>query len=57
MKDQPEGFDASELTRALTAWEIDAVSLTYAPVGFGDHHWTAADAREGRWFSPAPLNG
>ncbi|MFJ6571835.1 phosphotransferase [Streptomyces sp. NPDC091292] len=50
MKDQPTDVDESALRRALTAWKIDTVSLTHAPVGFGDHHWTAVDARERRWF-------
>ncbi|MGH3923942.1 MAG: phosphotransferase enzyme family protein [Pseudonocardiaceae bacterium] len=50
MKDQPESLDESGLWRALPAWGIDAVSLAYAPVGFGDYHWTAVDDRERQWF-------
>ncbi|MEU8266150.1 hypothetical protein AB0B89_03205 [Sphaerisporangium sp. NPDC049002] len=38
------------MRRALCAWDVDAVSLAYAPVGFGDYHWTALDARGWRWF-------
>ncbi|NRQ38144.1 phosphotransferase [Nonomuraea sp. NN258] len=34
----------------MRAWGIEAVWLTYAPVGFGDHHWTAGDADGRRWF-------
>ncbi|MFF2848020.1 phosphotransferase [Streptomyces sp. NPDC058001] len=50
MKDQPADIDESALRRALTAWKIDAASLTYAPVGFGDHHWTAVDTGGRPWF-------
>lgn len=50
MKDRPEGVDEPGLRRALSAWEIDAVTLAYAPVGFGDYHWTAVDASERPWF-------
>src|SRR6266536_1277699 len=50
MKDRPEGLDEPRLRRALDAWGIDAVSLAYAPVGFGDYHWTAVDGRERQWF-------
>ncbi|NYI04777.1 phosphotransferase [Allostreptomyces psammosilenae] len=50
MRDRPEGLDESALRRALTAWGVDGVSLAYAPVGFGDYHWTAVDDRERRWF-------
>ena len=50
MRNRPEDLDESELRHALCAWQIDAVSLTYAPVGFGDHHWTAVDAGGRRWF-------
>lgn len=50
MKNRPQDIDDAHLRHALRAWKIDAVSLTYAPVGFGDHHWTATDAGQGRWF-------
>jgi spectinomycin phosphotransferase len=50
MKDRPEGLDERGLRRALAAWEIDAVSLAYAPVGFGDYHWTAVDRQRRQWF-------
>ncbi|GAA2086733.1 hypothetical protein [Actinomadura alba] len=45
MRDRPENFDEAELRRSLYEWGIEAVSLAYAPVGFGDHHWTAVDSR------------
>ncbi|MEU5978316.1 phosphotransferase [Streptomyces sp. NPDC047315] len=50
MKDQPDGIDESDVRAALAAWEIDAADLAYAPVGFGDYHWTAKDTTGGRWF-------
>lgn len=50
VKDRPEGIDEHGLRHALGGWGIDAVSLAYAPVGFGDHHWTAVDAGGRRWF-------
>jgi spectinomycin phosphotransferase len=50
MKDHPRDLDEGDLRGALTAWGIEAVSLSYAPVGFGDYHWIAADAEHRRWF-------
>ncbi len=50
MQDRPEGLDEPRLRHALDKWGIDAVSLAYAPVGFGDYHWTAVDGRERQWF-------
>jgi len=38
------------LRRALRTWQIDAASLVYAPVGFGDYHWSATDTGGQRWF-------
>lgn len=43
IKDRPENVDENQLRNALTAWGIDAASLTYAPVGFGDYHWITSD--------------
>ena len=51
MKDLPEGVGEAEVRTALTAWGLAAASLTYAPVGFGDYHWVAAEpGSTGRWF-------
>ena len=50
MKDRPAGVDERALRDALEKWGIGAVSLEYAPVGFGDYHWIAADADGPRWF-------
>ncbi|WJV44249.1 phosphotransferase [Streptomyces flavofungini] len=50
MKAFPENLRNETLTRGLAAYGIAPTSLTYAPVGFGDHHWnvTADDGRD--WF-------
>ncbi|MEE1739525.1 phosphotransferase [Streptomyces sp. BE147] len=50
MKDQPTDLDVSALADALAAWAVAPASLTYTPVGFGDHHWTALAADGRRWF-------
>ncbi|MFD1535716.1 hypothetical protein ACFSJ0_01645, partial [Nonomuraea guangzhouensis] len=50
MKDLPAGLDERALLDSLGEWGIGAVSLDYAPVGFGDYHWVAADADGPRWF-------
>lgn len=50
MKDRPAGLDERALLDALGAWGIGADALEYAPVGFGDYHWIAADAGGPRWF-------
>ncbi|XVQ10141.1 phosphotransferase [Spirillospora sp. CA-255316] len=53
MRDRPKGLTDSQVREALAAWGVGAVSLTYAPVGFGDYHWTAADSLGRRWFVTA----
>ncbi|MCT2594654.1 phosphotransferase [Streptomyces sp. N2-109] len=50
MKDRPPDLDEHELRRELRVWEIEPVTLTYVPVGFGDHHWRAMDALGREWF-------
>ncbi|MET4921748.1 phosphotransferase [Streptomyces sp. PSRA5] len=50
MEERPVGIEDSDVRQALNAWGIDPVIWEYAPVGFGDHHWTATDTRERRWF-------
>ncbi|MEV0780683.1 phosphotransferase [Streptomyces sp. NPDC050433] len=50
MEDRPVGIEDPAVRHALTAWGIDPVSWEYAPVGFGDYHWTATDTHERRWF-------
>jgi spectinomycin phosphotransferase len=50
MRDRPDGLDEEQVRRALGAWGIEAASPPYQPVGFGDYHWTAAEATGRRWF-------
>ncbi|MFD6992338.1 phosphotransferase [Streptomyces sp. NPDC059943] len=50
MEERPAGIQDSDVRDALRAWGIDPVTWQYAPVGFGDYHWTATDTRDRRWF-------
>ncbi|WP_228182664.1 phosphotransferase [Streptomyces anulatus] len=50
MKDRPTDIDETALASALGPWGIEPATLTHAPVGFGDHHWVAADAEGRRTF-------
>jgi spectinomycin phosphotransferase len=48
---EPVGFDQDDLRRMLRQeWAIDAVALSYAPVGFGTHHYHAQTSDGGAWF-------
>ncbi|WP_051796920.1 phosphotransferase [Catenuloplanes japonicus] len=48
---EPPGFDRAVLADALRAgWGIEAVTLDYAPVGFGTHHYRARDVTGTEWF-------
>jgi Phosphotransferase enzyme family len=39
------------LTSAIArGWDADVSSMAYRAVGFGSHHWEAADAVGARWF-------
>ena len=47
----PADLAERDLRAALArGWGIEAVSLTYRPVGFGSHHWDLLDASGRRWF-------
>ncbi|WP_405791812.1 phosphotransferase enzyme family protein [Streptomyces sp. NBC_01506] len=50
MEERPAGIQDSDVRDALRGWGIEPVTWEYAPVGFGDYHWTATDTRERRWF-------
>lgn len=50
MEERPAGIQDSDVRAAVRAWGIDPVTWEYAPVGFGDYHWTATDTRDRRWF-------
>jgi spectinomycin phosphotransferase len=48
---EPVGFDRDQLRRVLLEeWGIDAVRLSYQPVGFGTHHYRAQTVDGGIWF-------
>lgn len=41
---QPDDLDEDDIRAALAAsWNVRAATLSYQPVGFGSHHWLAAD--------------
>ncbi|MFI5842086.1 phosphotransferase [Catenuloplanes sp. NPDC051500] len=48
---EPPGFDRVALAGALReGWGIEAVTLDYAPVGFGTHHYRVRDTAGADWF-------
>ncbi|GAB3749767.1 aminoglycoside phosphotransferase family protein [Microlunatus parietis] len=51
MRDRPDELEDTDLARVLDeGWQIGVVIMDYAPVGFGDHHWTATGEDGRRWF-------
>lgn len=51
MKTPPESLEPDTISVALSAhWNLDAAALTYAPVGFGSHHWIAETTEGEKWF-------
>ena len=51
MRTRPEDLTDDDLRDGLArGWGFDAASLTYEPVGFGSHHWTAATGDGARRF-------
>jgi Phosphotransferase enzyme family len=47
----PAGLSEDTLTSALArGWDAHVASMAYQAVGFGSHHWEAADAAGARWF-------
>ena len=51
MKTPPMDLEAGTIAAALLAhWNLDAVALTYAPLGFGSHHWIATTTAGAQWF-------
>jgi spectinomycin phosphotransferase len=51
---EPQDLDRAALADALERhWSIAGARLDYLPVGFGSHHWEAADAGGTRWFVSA----
>jgi len=51
MKTVPQDLDSDAIANALSLhWDIDRVSLTYVPLGFGSHHWVASEPDSRKWF-------
>jgi spectinomycin phosphotransferase len=51
VKAPPAGIDERDIVAALAGhWGLAAIQLDYLAVGFGDHHWVAAEAEGRRWF-------
>ncbi len=47
----PEGLDDAALAAVLLrCWSMSVTSLAYRAVGWGSHHWEAADTTGSRWF-------
>nr|AAF63341.1 spectinomycin resistance protein [Streptomyces spectabilis] len=51
MQNLPEKFDETRLWEALRGFGVSASRVTYAPVGFGDYHWTVTDEDGRPWFA------
>lgn len=50
----PPDLTEDALAAALArGWNLEAAELVYRPLGFGSHHWQAADAAGTRWFVTA----
>jgi spectinomycin phosphotransferase len=51
VQDEPAELSAEALAALLRdRWGFPVTGLEYAPVGFGDYHWTAAGLDGQRWF-------
>jgi spectinomycin phosphotransferase len=51
MNTPPEGLQEGELVAGLAeGWGLDVESVSYAPVGFGSHHWDVTGAGGRRYF-------
>lgn len=47
----PEDLEVDTIAAALSAhWNLEAATLTYAPLGFGSHHWIAETTDGEKWF-------
>jgi spectinomycin phosphotransferase len=59
VKAPPAGIEECDIAAALAGyWGLAAIRLDYLAVGFGDHHWIAAEAEGRRWFvTVAELGG
>ena len=51
MRERPANISDSDVADALARqWALTVQDLSYLPVGFGGHHWRAADQTGSRWF-------
>ena len=51
MLTRPDDLSDLDVTEALRAgWDLEPVTVEYAAVGFGSHHWHVADDAGRRWF-------
>jgi Phosphotransferase enzyme family len=47
---RPDDVDEGALMSTISQlWGIDVAEISYAPLGFGSHHWVGSGTR-GRWF-------
>ncbi|MFE1936316.1 phosphotransferase family protein [Streptomyces sp. NPDC059474] len=51
MQNLPEEFDEKCLWDALRGFRMSPLSVSYAPVGFGDYHWKVIDEDGSPWFA------
>jgi len=52
MQSRPPDLSDATLAAAISqGWGIGPTTVTYQPVGYGSHHWSAEDGRGGRWFT------
>ncbi|MFH8793527.1 phosphotransferase [Streptomyces sp. NPDC017941] len=51
MQNRPENFDETRLWDAAGEFGISPSAVSYAPVGFGDHHWQLTDDDGRPWFA------
>ncbi|WP_030559002.1 phosphotransferase [Streptomyces aureocirculatus] len=51
MRKRPEDFDEARLWDAAGEFGVSPSRVSYAPVGFGDHHWQLTDEDGRPWFA------
>ncbi len=58
MRTPPTDLDRGELAEFVDErWDLGGVELTYAPVGFGSHHWIAETSSGRRFVTVDDLRG
>ncbi|WP_343041337.1 phosphotransferase [Streptomyces typhae] len=51
MQNRPDDFDEARLWDAAREFGVSPAGVSYAPVGFGDHHWQIVDEDHRPWFA------